>query len=240
MKKAEKIVVQGRDFYVDAEALEDPKIKKLFLFTEPSLQVLAKTAAGMTRMVRKDDIEDKLKESAGGAGGAGYAVYGGGWGRTFGNPSMGGRFYGRGFGFGNRGGSTSGPNLMYTYSIKPLDPILQQPGTPQGDERYVHVGSEVTGSELNGKRDVEGKILSIKEDEDGNILHYVVQDFETAEKVNVDPTSITLITHEEMPGGSMMDYVGTVGEEYYPSFTSFLYEEIDPLSRYMMQRKKEV
>lgn len=240
MKKAEKIVVQGKDFYVDAEALEDPKVQKLFLFTEPSLQVPAKTVAGMTRMVRKDDIEDVLKEYAGGAGGAGYAVYGGGWGRTFGNPSMGARFYGRGFGFGNRGGSTSGPNLMYTYSIKPLDPILQQPATPQGDERYIHIGSEVTGKELNGKREIEGKIITAKEDEEGDILYYIVQDSKTAEKVKVDPTSVTLITHEEFPSGSMMDYIGPVGEEYYPSFNSFLNEGIDQLSQYIIQRKKEV
>lgn len=239
MKNAEKIVVQGKDFYVDAEALQDPEVQKLFLFTEPSLQVPAKTIAGMTRMVHKGDIEEKLKESAGGGGGAGYAVYGGGWGRTFGNPSMGGSFYGRGFGYGNRGGSSSGPNVMYTYSIKPLDPILQQPATPQGDQRYIHVGSEVIGSELNGKKEVEGKIISIKEDEEGNILYYIVQNFDTSEKVKVDPTSVSLITHEELPGGSMLDFVGTVGEAFYPSFRAFLNEEMDSLSKYIIAKTNQ-
>jgi hypothetical protein len=55
-----------------------------------------------------------VRENIGGAGGAGYAVYGGGWGRSFGNPSMGGRFGGRGFGFGGSQNLTGGPNLMYT------------------------------------------------------------------------------------------------------------------------------
>lgn len=237
MKNAEKIIVRGKEFYIDSEGLDDPKVKKLFLYIDSKLKVPAKTASGLTKMVHKDDIEDVLKENAGGAGGAGYAVYGGGWGRNFGNPSQGGRFYGRGFGFG--GGSTSGPNLMYTYSIKPLDPILQQPATPQGDERYIHVGSEILGKEINSDNEIEGKVLAIKEDGEGNILYYEVQEFDTSEKKRVDPTSTSLITHEELPN-SMLDMMGPVDEEYYPSFTSFLNEEIDPLSKFIMERKKEV
>jgi hypothetical protein len=213
MKNSEKILLQGKEFYVDADALEDPKVQRLFLFTEPSLQIPAKSIGGLTRMVRKEDLEDVLKEYAGGAGGAGYAVYGGGWGRNFGNPSQGGRFFGRGFGFGN--GSTTGPNLMYTYSVKPLDPILQQPGTPQGDERYIHVGSEVIGKEFNGDVEIQGKVLSVKEDEEGNIIHYVVQDFDTSEKIEVDPTSVSLVSHEELPN-SMIDFAGSVVETFYP------------------------
>jgi len=162
-----------------------------------------------------------VKENIGGGGGAGYAVWGGGWGRSFGNPSMGGRFYGRGFGFG-QGQSSGGPNLMYTYSVKPLNQLLQQPGTPQGDDRYVHVGSEIKGKILGVNKEVKGKIIGIKQDEDNNIQCYIVLNVKTGEKVNIDPTSIELITHDERPGGYMKDLI--VGETFYPSFSEFLNE----------------
>ena len=226
--KSEKILVQGKEYYVNSESMDDPTIQKLFLYNDAGLESVAKNAAGLTKMVLKDDIEDVLKENIGGAGGAGYAVWGGGWGRSFGNPSMGGRFTGRGFGFGGSQNLGGGPNLMYTYSVVPLNQKLQTPGTPQGDERYIHVGSEIKGKILNTDQEIEsGKIISIEEDEEGNILHYLVQDLETAEKHKVDPTSVELITHEERPEASMMDYVGAVGEDFYPRFTSFLNEKED-------------
>jgi hypothetical protein len=213
---SEKILVNGKAYYVSSESLSDTSIQKLFLFDDPDLEKASKDLSGMTRMVRKEDIEEILKE---GIGGAGYAVWGGGGG-GYGNPSMGGRVYGRGFGFGS-GQSNGGPNLMYTYSIKPLDPILQQKSTPQSDERYIHVGSEVKGKVLGKKKEVHGKIISVKDDADGNVLHYVVQEFDTALRFNIDPTSVQLITHEERPGSAMMDFVG---EDYYPSLSNFLKE----------------
>jgi len=236
--KSEKIIVKGKEFFIDSASLEDPNVVKLFIYEDPNLNKPVKTITGHTRMVHKRDIEDVLKENVGGAGGAGYAVYGGGWGRSFGNPSMGGKFYGRGFGFGSGGsGSSSGPNLMYTYTIKPLDQILQQPGTPQGDERYIHVGTEIVGKELNTDNDVEGKIIQIEEDADGNTLYYTVMVFDTAEKKKVDPTSVSIITHEELPN-SMMD-IGGVGESFYPSIKDFLNEgQMDPLSQFIMENKK--
>ena len=224
--KGEKVIVKGKEYYVNSESMDDSAIQKLFLYEDPELHKVAKNAAGLTRMVDKNDLEDVLKENIGGAGGAGYAVWGGGWGRSFGNPSMGGKFTGRGFGFGGSQNLGGGPNLMYTYSVVPLNQKLQTPGTPQGDERYIHVGSEIKGKVLDGNFKIEnGKIIAIEEDEDGNILYYLVQDLETAEKHKVDPTSVELITHEERPDASMMDYVGTVGEEFYPRFQSFLNEK---------------
>ena len=71
-------------------------------------------------------------------GGAGYAVYGGGARGGYGNS------IGRGNGFGGSS-NNGGPNIMYTYDIKPLNQLLQQPGTPQGGHRYIHPGSEVNG-----------------------------------------------------------------------------------------------
>jgi hypothetical protein len=218
--KGEKILVDGQEFFVNAESLEDPSIQKLFLYEDPELNTVAKNAAGLTRMADKDDMEEILKEtySGGGAGGAGYAVWGGGTRGGYGNPGGGGRGFG---GSNNLGG---GPNLMYTYSVVPLNQLLQPKPTPQGDERYIHVGSEIEGKVLGSEQEIHGKIISIKEDGEGNILHYIVQDEETAEKHEVDPTSIHLITHEERPETSMMDYIGVVGETFYPSFNDFINE----------------
>jgi hypothetical protein len=216
---SEKIIVKGKEYYINSESLSDPQIKKLFLFDDPQLSSVSKDLSGMTKMVNKEDIEEILKE---GIGGAGYAVWGGGSG-GYGNPSMGGRVYGRGFGFGS-GQSNGGPNLMYTYSIKPLDPILQQKVNIQSIERYIHPGSEVHGKILGKKKEVHGKIIAIKNDEDGNVLYYEVQEFDTARKFKIDPTSIKLVTHEERLDPSMRDFVGSVGEEFYPSFRNFLKE----------------
>ena len=218
--KSEKIIVKNREYYVSSESLENPEIQKLFLFEDPGLQIISKDISGMTKMVYKSELEDTLKE---GIGGAGYAVWGGGGG-GYGNPSMGGRVYGRGFGFGQSSSNNGGPNLMYTYSIKPLDPILQQPATPQNNDKYIHPGSEIKGKVLGKDKEVHGKIVGIKDDTDGNILHYIVQEFDTALKFHVDPTSIKLVTHEERPDSALADFAGTVGEEFYPRFSNFLNE----------------
>jgi len=144
-------------------------------------------------------------------GGAGYAVYGGGGRGGYGNS------YGRGGGFG-QGQSNGGPNLMYTYTIKPLNQVLQQPGTPQGGERYIHVGSEIIGKVLGKDMEVQGSILTIKEDEDHNIQHYIVLNIEDGLKYNVDPTTVELIDTEELPNGALKDFAA-VGESFYPSLS---------------------
>jgi len=218
--KSEKILIRGKEYYISTESLNDPTIKKLFVFEDQDLKKIAKDFSGMTRMIKREDIEETIKE---GIGGAGYAVWGGGSG-GYGNPSMGGRVYGRGFGFGQSSSNNGGPNLMYTYSIKPLDPILQQPATPQNNDKYIHPGSEIRGKVLGKDKEVHGKIIGIKDDADGNILYYIVQDFDTALKFHVDPTSIRLVTHEERPDSALADFVGAVGEEFYPRFSNFLKE----------------
>ena len=154
-----------------------------------------------------------VRESIGGAGGAGYSVWGGGTGRSFGNPG------GRGFGFGSSQ-SSGGPNLMYTYDIKPLNQLLQQQGTPQGNDRYIHVGTEVKGKVLGKDKEIHGKIIDIKEDAEHNIQYYTVMEFDSAEKFRVDPTSVEILSHEERPNHYMRDF--TLKEEFYPSLPEFI------------------
>lgn len=218
--KSEKIKVGKNQYYVDSEKLNDSELSNIVVFADADLSENIKSSSGKNLEIDKKDIEAILRE---GIGGAGYAVWGGGGG-GYGNPSMGGRVYGRGFGFGQSSSSGGGPNLMYTYSIKPLDPILQQKPTPQTDIKYIHVGTEVKGKVLGKDKEVHGKIISINDDSDGNILNYVVQEFDTASKFKVDPTSCIVITHEERPDDSLMDFVGSVGEEFYPSFKNYLKE----------------
>lgn len=220
--KSEKILFNEKEYYINSESLNNPDIKNIFLFKDPELTEVVTNSSGMTRIIKKENIEEILKENIGGAGGAGYAVWGGGWGRSFGNPSMGGRFYGRGFGFGQGSSHSGGPNIMYTYDVKPLNQTLQQPGTSQGDDRYIHVGCEIQGKILNKNKKIKGKIIGIKKDEDHNIQYYIVLDIKTGEKVNIDPTSIELITHAERPDPYIKDLI--VGENFYPSFSEFLNE----------------
>ena len=181
---SEKIIYKNEDFFVNVESLQDNSIQKIFLFTDYELQEVAKNSANMPIMVKKTDIIDNLYET-----GAGYSVYGG---------SMGKNYSGRGGGFGGSS-SSGGPNTMYTYSIVPLNTLLQQPGTSQGDERYVHVGSEIEGKVLGKDQTINGKILSIKNDKEGNILHYIVINYDDSKKYNIDPTSVSVMTHEERP-----------------------------------------
>jgi len=153
------------------------------------------------------------------AGGAGYAVYGGGGGRSFGNPSMGSGFgFGRGRGFGGMGGSMNlggGPNLMYTYNVKPLTQDMQQPPTPQDDEETIHAGCKIRGKILNTDEDVTGQIVHIEEDHDNNIKYYLVLDPEDGVQKKVDPTSAYIVQPEEFVDPFLMNM--GIEETYYPN-----------------------
>ena len=154
-----------------------------------------------------NDIQEVLENAyesnkhlmeAGGAGGAGYATWGGGWGRSFGNPSMGGRFTGRGFGFG-QSNTTGGPNLMYTYSVKPLNQTLEPLPSEEIDEPYIHVGSVIKGRILGKKGEdshIISQVLRVEEDDDGNIKYYLTLD-ENGVKQKIDPTSAFIFEPEE-------------------------------------------
>lgn len=134
----------------------------------------------------------KINEAVGGAG---FAIYGGGFGGGFGNPSMRG-VGGRGLGMNGNATSISGqPNVMYTYGIKPLNKLLEPAATPQNNEQYIHVGSNIKGNILNSKKDIEGTIIKIEKDEDNNIKWYLVLDTEKKPQ-KVDPTSCYIIEPE--------------------------------------------
>ena len=163
--------------------------------------------------VFREDIIKVLNET--GAGGAGYAVWGGGWGRSFGNPSSGGRFYGRGFGFGGSA-SGGGPNIMYTYAVKPLNQTLQPPPTTQDVTYPIHKGTLVRGKRFLGKDWKVGRIIAIRKDAEGNILHFLILD-EKGRRLQLDPTS-TRPYEETNINFSERDIV----EGHWPSFKEWL------------------
>lgn len=157
-------------------------------------------------------LDKRVLESIGGAGGAGYAVYGGGAGRSYGNSLI------RGNGFGGSS-NNGGPNLMYTYDIKPLNQDLQPPPSDPKPEEYIHSGSKIKGHVLgsDGEDEVEGQILHIEEDEDNNIKWYVVLD-DQGIKQKVDPTTAYIVSPEEFIDPFTLDFAALENEngELYP------------------------
>jgi hypothetical protein len=127
--------------------------------------------------------------------------------------------YGAGFSFssgsGFRGGmgSTSrggfggasnlgGPNLMYTYEIKPLNHTLEQvPSIYNNDESQIQIGSVVIGEPVLSnatpeKKKIKGVVHKIAITDGGAIKYYIVQDEATQNSVKLDPLSVRLIIHE--------------------------------------------
>lgn len=151
--------------------------------------------------------------------GAGYAVWGGNWGRNFGNPSVRGTTSGRGRGFG-AANTSGGPNVMYTYNIVPLNHDLEQERTTHNKySTYIHIGSLVQGKTFNDKEKIIGKIINIERDTDKNILYYEIMDSDEGEIKKVDPTSVELIHHSQYKQPEEMDFTGGVkgiSESFYP------------------------
>ena len=139
--------------------------------------------------------------------GAGYSISGG----SYGNSSqvgsgMGRGIGGRGIGFGSSG-TSGGPNLMYTYSIKSLNHKLEpQVISKELEDEIIGIGSRVTGRILNkfskdkkGKlkpKKIEGVIEKVIKDDKNNILYYVMLDPRTRMQVKIDPTSVQLVKYE--------------------------------------------
>jgi hypothetical protein len=129
--------------------------------------------------------------------GAGYSFTGGGGYRG----GMGGTTRG---GFGGAS-NLGGPNMMYTYEIKPLNHTLEQiPSknsstyqTPQ-----IQVGSRVKGKPVrsnatpDNKKEVTGYVRKIVTTDNDAIKYYVIQDEATQTYVKLEPLSISLIIAE--------------------------------------------
>ena len=141
-----------------------------------------------------ESLDDHLNEV-----GAGYAVWGGGSRGGYGNPSSRGSFSGRGFGFGSS--NSGGPNVMYTYDIKPLNRTLEPFPSSEGQEPPIHIGSVIKGKILGKDEHIIGQVLEIEEDHDGNHKYIIVLHPDTNVRTKIDPTS-AFIWEPEPEGAS--------------------------------------
>jgi len=114
----------------------------------------------------------------------------------------------KGMGGTSRGGfgganNLGGPNMMYTYEIKPLNHTLEQLPTVDSTSQVetIQLGSKISGLAIRSnstpsKKPVTGIVQDIKQADDGAIMYYVVRDEDTQKLVRLDPLSSEIIIHE--------------------------------------------
>ena len=100
---------------------------------------------------------------------------------------------GRGSGFGGAS-NLGGPNMMYTYSIVPLNTVLQQKHVTRDDSQSIHIGLSIRGKKLNdnSKRKYSGHVIEIKKADNGSLKYYSIID-KTGSKVKINPSSATIV-----------------------------------------------
>ena len=103
----------------------------------------------------------------------------------------------------NRGGfggafNAGGPNMMYTYEIKPLNRILQQKPSKVKGQETIKLGDRIYGKRVNDKdgKTRHGVIIKIGASPTGALKFYVILDDKTNTVMKIDPTTATLVTGE--------------------------------------------
>lgn len=113
----------------------------------------------------------------------------------------------KGMGGTSRGGfgganNLGGPNMMYTYEVKPLNHTLEQKPSDVGDQvSKVQIGSKVSGLPFRSNANptpkrISGIIQKIVKTENNSLKYYIIQDELTQNFVKIDPLSTSLIIHE--------------------------------------------
>jgi len=105
-------------------------------------------------------------------------------------------------GFGGAG-NLGGPNMMYTYEIKPLNHSLEQKPNMTANSQIVQIqiGSKISGEPIRSnatpnKKIIKGIIQKIVKTNDNSIKYYIIRDETTQEQVKIDPLTVKLIIHE--------------------------------------------
>ncbi len=99
----------------------------------------------------------------------------------------------RGGGFGGAA-NMGGPNMMYTYEIKPLNTLLTQKQPMTNNYEEIHVGMSITGNKINdkdGKR-YSGHIIRIVKTDNDAIKYYMIVS-QNGDIIKIDPTSAEII-----------------------------------------------
>lgn len=101
----------------------------------------------------------------------------------------------------NRGGfggaaNLGGPNMMYTYEIKPLNRTLQPEASDLEEDEKISIGNDISGLELNKKDDKlhVGSVQDIIKSENGSLKYYIIIDPDTAQLMKIDPTTALLVS----------------------------------------------
>lgn len=100
---------------------------------------------------------------------------------------------GRGFGGANNLG---GPNMMYTYEIKPLNRYLEPKQSEVNDIEKVHDGHYIEGKKLNSgsKKLYRGTIIKTEKNDRGSVNYFVILCDDNHQKMKIDPTSVVLLS----------------------------------------------
>lgn len=106
-----------------------------------------------------------------------------------------------GMGKNSFGGASNmgGPNMMYTYEIKPLNHTLEQLPTIANDQvEQIQIGSRVSGNLIKSnavpqKKEVKGVVHQIITTDDGALKYYIIQDEVNQKLVKLEPLSVKLI-----------------------------------------------
>lgn len=121
-------------------------------------------------------------------GGAGYSM-----GSSIFPTNRGGQMSRGGF-----GGSLNlgGPNMMYTYEIKPLNRTLQPKVTFKQNIEKIKNGNIIQGEELNKKdgKKHSGVLLKTEKSNDGSIKYYSILNSSTSTIMKLDPTTCILLS----------------------------------------------
>ena len=211
-------------FYADRDLAEDPECKVFPLYRDADLREAIVSPHGEALQVKKMDKDEYLRVLEWGGGGAGYAVWGGGTGRNFGNPSVGRSFYGRGFGFGSSN-TGSGTYSMYTYDVKPLNTTLEPDNHSVEVPSEIHQGTVVKGKVIGMEKHVIGQVQKIEMDAQGDVLYYLTRDPDTAKTYKLDPTATFIWEPQDenphpgsadIPSMSGVQRTGRTHESFYP------------------------
>lgn len=115
----------------------------------------------------------------------------------------------------NKGGfgganNLGGPNMMYTYEIKPLTRNLQPKPNSVSVEQKIHVGNYIEGKELNKRDDIihRGSVLRVDKTPRGDIKFYIILCDEYRIRMKIDPTTAKLVGGKPIMDRSRRDQIG--------------------------------
>lgn len=103
---------------------------------------------------------------------------------------------GRGGGFGGAS-NLGGPNMMYTYEIKPLNTLLTQKQPKTDDIEDIHIGLTIRGKKLGKESEkyYRGHLMNIVKTDRGALKYYEILNDKTGTKIKLNPTTVQIVSN---------------------------------------------